>query len=200
MSFIFFVLGLFFSVYVIFILAVVFYMQLFSCSYEFAKEHIKGLLEDLIYSRSSIALERTDFPSAFLNDIQAYLKTEEFEDWFRRFKLKSQLMEEAGYNSGLPYYAVKLYVPTEDYKESYETFVNTLVANILSLNHCYPTVLLNWHNKDGEYEWLEIRYSRTQKEKESLVNTIIHSDQDKLHNSTGIARDIALDHELDEVE
>lgn len=174
-------------------LLILLYMRIYSKSYEYSRQQVNELFFDIAYHRDSIFLHNTDFPMLLFNDIKAYLKKEEFENWYQRFNMTSQPMESWNFNSGLPYYAVKLYVPNEQYKKNYETIVKTIAERILVNNHCSPLVLLDWRNPDSEYEWLEIRYARTQKETEMLHNTIARFEQTILRSSDISVKDINLE-------
>lgn len=146
------------------------------------------------YNKQQFDLYCSDFPGLFANEISYILSEGEFTQWARLFKSRTRAMEISNYNSGLPFYAVKLYTPNDIIKQQYEQIIYALAGNILSNSHCCPDVMIDWKNPEGAFTWCEIRYARTAEET-AIIRNYIRSNDERI---SGSGNDTVLDDTLNE--
>ncbi|MCR5357822.1 MAG: hypothetical protein K6E63_10530 [Lachnospiraceae bacterium] len=158
-------------------------------TFDHAREYVNEVIKDLVHHRDAFQLERSNFPTYLKNDISAYLSSDEFERWVKRYRMMSQKSEASGYTSeNLPYYAFTLLFVSEDSESIYESMIKNIGEEVLRLGNCTDCrLILRWFTTDDtSFHVCMAVYARTAKEQETFAQLLKIADKKTVPESENV--------------
>lgn len=170
---------------------------------EEATKKVNNRLADIIMGTPDFFLAGDDFfKQSVIDEVSIILTEEQYKLWVT---VANNVVNTPVNQSGLPGYYILLYLPDEESRLAYELSIGNLAKISLRNHNCPDYVLLDWapyvHDNfnvnTNKFEWLYIRYARTNDEKEILNHTHL-TERDAMINSQSspIIHDEQLENEL----